>query len=44
MTIPRSLIVNPSDPGWYLKRRHDPHECFTSDWYRHHREMFADVL
>jgi len=27
-----------------LKRRHDPHECFISDWYRHHRELFADVL
>jgi len=25
-----------------LKRRHDPQERFQSDWYRHHREMFAD--
>ncbi|MFN0122640.1 MAG: FAD-binding protein [Blastocatellia bacterium] len=24
-----------------LKRKHDPDELFQSDWYRHHREMFA---
>jgi FAD/FMN-containing dehydrogenase len=26
------------------KRRHDPGERFQSDWYRHYRTMFADVL
>jgi FAD/FMN-containing dehydrogenase len=26
------------------KRRHDPDERFQSDWYRHYRGMFADVL
>ena len=25
-----------------LKRRHDPQERFTSEWYRHYRAMFAD--
>ena len=24
-----------------LKRRHDPEERFQSEWYRHHRAMFA---
>lgn len=24
-----------------LKRHHDPREVFQSDWYRHHKEMFA---
>ncbi len=27
-----------------LKRRVDPEERFQSDWYRHYRTMFADVL
>ena len=27
-----------------LKRQYDPDERFQSDWYRHHRQMFADVL
>ena len=27
-----------------LKRQHDPNERFQSDWYRHYRAMFADVL
>ncbi len=27
-----------------LKRRHDPEERFQSEWYRHYRAMFADVL
>lgn len=27
-----------------LKRRFDPEERFQSDWYRHYRTMFADVL
>ena len=26
------------------KRRYDPDERFQSEWYRHYREMFADVL
>jgi FAD/FMN-containing dehydrogenase len=26
------------------KRRHDPQERFQSDWYRHYRTLFADVL
>ncbi len=26
------------------KRRHDPEERFQSEWYRHHRSMFADAL
>ncbi len=26
------------------KREHDPDERFQSDWYRHYRKMFADVL
>jgi FAD/FMN-containing dehydrogenase len=26
------------------KRRHDPEERFQSEWYRHYRTMFADVL
>ena len=25
------------------KRRHDPQERFQSDWYRHHRDLFADA-
>ena len=24
-----------------LKRKHDPHERFQSDWYRHYRKLFA---
>jgi FAD/FMN-containing dehydrogenase len=27
-----------------LKRRYDSEERFQSDWYRHYRRMFADVL
>jgi FAD/FMN-containing dehydrogenase len=27
-----------------LKCQHDPDERFQSDWYRHYRAMFADVL
>ena len=27
-----------------LKRAYDPEERFQSDWYRHYRAMFADVL
>jgi len=27
-----------------LKRKHDPEERFQSDWYRHYKAMFADVL
>jgi FAD/FMN-containing dehydrogenase len=27
-----------------LKRVHDPDERFQSDWYRHYRAMFANVL
>ena len=27
-----------------LKRRYDPEERFQGDWYRHYREMFAEVL
>jgi len=27
-----------------LKRKYDPDERFQSDWYRHYRQMFADVL
>lgn len=27
-----------------LKRRYDPQERFQSDWYRHYRTMFADLL
>ena len=27
-----------------LKRQHDPDEVFQSDWYRHHKRMFADQL
>ena len=27
-----------------LKRQHDPDEVFQSDWYRHHKHMFADQL
>jgi len=26
------------------KQRHDPGEVFQSDWYRHHKRMFADRL
>jgi FAD/FMN-containing dehydrogenase len=26
------------------KQRHDPAEIFQSDWYRHHKRMFADRL
>ena len=28
----------------HLKQQYDPAERFQSDWYRHYREMFADVL
>jgi FAD/FMN-containing dehydrogenase len=27
-----------------LKKRYDPGERFQSDWYRHYKRMFADVL
>jgi FAD/FMN-containing dehydrogenase len=27
-----------------LKRKYDPQERFQSEWYRHHRRMFADKL
>ncbi len=27
-----------------LKRKYDPGELFQSEWYRHYRTMFADVL
>ena len=27
-----------------LKRKYDPEERFQSDWYRHYKRMFADVL
>ncbi len=27
-----------------LKRRYDPQERFQSEWYRHYRAMFADLL
>lgn len=27
-----------------LKLKYDPNERFQSDWYRHYREMFADVI
>ena len=27
-----------------LKQRYDPDETFQSDWYRHHKTMFADRL
>ncbi|HZN32151.1 MAG TPA: FAD-binding oxidoreductase [Xanthobacteraceae bacterium] len=27
-----------------LKRQHDPDEVFQSEWYRHHKRMFADQL
>lgn len=27
-----------------LKRRYDPEERFQSDWYRHYKRMFADML
>ncbi len=27
-----------------LKRQYDPDERFQSDWYRHYRKMFGDVL
>ena len=26
------------------KKRYDPEERFQSDWYRHYRTMFADIL
>ena len=28
----------------HLKRKYDPEERFQSDWYAHHRRMFADVF
>jgi FAD/FMN-containing dehydrogenase len=28
----------------HLKRRYDPAERFQSDWYRHYRDMFAEVV
>ena len=27
-----------------LKKKHDPQERFQSNWYRHYRTMFADVM
>src|SRR6202166_119175 len=27
-----------------LKKRYDPEERFQSDWYRHYKTMFADIL
>jgi hypothetical protein len=32
----------PQFPEWLRqKRRYDPEERFQSDWYRHHRTLFA---
>lgn len=39
------LACHPNFPEFLrAKRRHDPHEIFQSDWYRHYRTMFADRL
>ena len=27
-----------------MKRKYDPAERFQSNWYRHYKEMFAEVL
>ncbi|MCZ6766023.1 MAG: hypothetical protein O7D32_03740 [bacterium] len=27
-----------------LKLKYDPYERFQSDWYRHYRVMFGDVI
>ena len=27
-----------------LKKKYDPHERFQSDWYRHYKSMFSDVV
>jgi FAD/FMN-containing dehydrogenase len=34
----------PQLPGFLaLKRQHDPNDVFQSNWYRHYRDMFAEV-
>jgi hypothetical protein len=39
------LACYPQFPDFLrAKRRHDPEERFQSDWYRHCRAMFADLL
>src|SRR5215471_19352724 len=39
------LECYPQFPGFLrLKRKYDPTERFQSDWYRHYRAMFKDVL
>ena len=52
-SIKRSLVLHPATP-WHVaaqfakflrrKQRYDPAERFQSDWYRHYRQMFTDVL
>lgn len=38
------LACYPRFPAFLrLKTKYDPEERFQSDWYRHHRRMFADV-
>jgi len=39
------LACYPQFPAFLrLKKRYDPEERFQSDWYRHYKRMFADVL
>ena len=39
------LACYPQFPAFLrLKKRYDPEERFQSDWYRHYKTMFADVL
>ncbi len=39
------LACYPQFPAFLrLKKRYDPEERFQSDWYRHYKRMFVDVL
>ncbi len=39
------LTCYPQFPDFLrLKRKYDPNEVFQSNWYRHYKEMFSDIL
>jgi FAD/FMN-containing dehydrogenase len=44
-TREQALACYPQMPEFLrLKRKYDPAETFQSDWYRHYRAMFGDVV
>jgi FAD/FMN-containing dehydrogenase len=44
-TLRQVLSCYPNFPEFLkLKKKYDPEERFQSDWYRHYRKMFADLM